>query len=86
MYMILFLVVPQARSCEYTQLLRPDMNDLKRGMLDRMPVADEETIRNRRARFRKDDVREEGTISSAFILTVFSAVAPKSALWQSFVF
>lgn len=28
-------------------------------MLDRMPVADEETVRNRRARFRNDDVRWE---------------------------
>lgn len=26
-------------------------------MLDRMPVADEETVRNRRARFRVEDVR-----------------------------
>lgn len=25
-------------------------------MLDRMPVADEDTVRNRRARFRNDDV------------------------------
>lgn len=37
-------------------------------MLDRMPVADEETIRNRRARFRKDDVREQEAIGCALVL------------------
>lgn len=31
-------------------------------MLDRMPVADEETVRNRRARFRNDDVRTHGLV------------------------
>eukprot|EP00752_Nemacystus_decipiens_P003420 g3164.t1 len=45
----------QARSCEFTQLLRSELGELRKGMLDRMPVADEETVRNRRARFRKDD-------------------------------
>eukprot|EP00903_Cladosiphon_okamuranus_P018668 g17182.t1 len=45
----------QARSCEFTQLLRPELGELRKGMLDRMPVADEETVRNRRARFRNDD-------------------------------
>ncbi|CAN0367320.1 unnamed protein product, partial [Discosporangium mesarthrocarpum] len=44
----------QARSCEYLQLLGPDLQDLRRGMLDRMPVPDEETMRNRRARFKKE--------------------------------
>lgn len=38
--------------------MRPELGELRKGMLDRMPVADEETVRNRRARFRNDDVRE----------------------------
>ncbi|CAM9132078.1 unnamed protein product [Ectocarpus sp. 13 AM-2016] len=45
----------QARSCEFGQLLRPELGELRKGMLDRMPVADEETVRNRRARFRNED-------------------------------
>ncbi|CAM9703895.1 unnamed protein product [Pylaiella littoralis] len=45
----------QARSCEFSQLLRPEHVGIRKGMLDRMPVADEETVRNRRARFRNDD-------------------------------
>lgn len=49
----------QARSCEFSQLLRPELGELRKGMLDRMPVADEETVRNRRARFRNDDVRRD---------------------------
>lgn len=49
-------MVFQARSCEFSQLLRPELGELRKGMLDRMPVADEETVRNRRARFRNDDV------------------------------
>ncbi|CAN0020923.1 unnamed protein product, partial [Hapterophycus canaliculatus] len=50
----------QARSCEFGQLLRPDLVELRKGMLDRMPVADEETVRNRRARFRNDDNGDGG--------------------------
>ncbi|CBN75745.1 Coatomer protein complex, gamma sub-unit [Ectocarpus siliculosus] len=50
----------QARSCEFGQLLRPELGELRKGMLDRMPVADEETVRNRRARFRNEDDDDEG--------------------------
>ncbi|CAN0151314.1 unnamed protein product [Ectocarpus sp. 8 AP-2014] len=49
----------QARSCEFGQLLRPELGELRKGMLDRMPVADEETVRNRRARFRNEDVNDD---------------------------
>jgi AP-1 complex subunit gamma-1 len=44
----------QARSCEFSQLLAPNLASLQSQMLEKMPVLDEEAMRERRARFNEE--------------------------------
>lgn len=73
----------KARSCEFSQLLRPEHVGIRKGMLDRMPVADEETVRNRRARFRNDDVSTplHSSLYPAPTLTVYRTSTRCVGVW-----
>lgn len=77
----------QQRSCEYSVLLGAKWENLRREVLDKMPVLDESTIRRRRAAFDENngsgDVALLGSSAADFtsgsILTSTTTMAPQAS-------